>query len=164
MGSNGSEFISVNLLNFCQKNNLSFTRSRPYKKNDNAHVEQKNLQYAREIVGYERYDTPEAVEWLNQVYACLDPYADLFLPMRKVIAKERCGSHVRKQFDTARTPFHRLSETGALTLKARLIYQHQLKTLNPLTLHHQIEDLLSKGPSLIPLESQAAMIQEVAQG
>ncbi|MGD0153712.1 MAG: transposase, partial [Thermacetogeniaceae bacterium] len=89
---NGSEFISVNLLSFCQKNNLTFTRSRPYKKNDNAHVEQKNLQYVREIVGYERYDTPEAVDWLNQVYACLDPYANLFLPMRKVIAKERCGS------------------------------------------------------------------------
>lgn len=120
---NGSEFINDQLFRFCQENKLSFTRSRPYKKNDNAHVEQKNQQYVREIVGYERYGTPEAVEWLNQIYACLDPYANLFLPMRKVIAKERRGSHVRKRFDTARTPFQRLSETGALTLKARLIHQ-----------------------------------------
>ena len=143
---NGSEFISDQLFRFCQKNKLVFTRSRPYKKNDNAHVEQKNLQYVREIVGYERHDTPEAVEWLNQVYACLDPYANLFLPMRKVITKERNGSHVRKKFDTARTPFQRLSETGALTLKARLIHQHQLKTLNPMAIHRQIEELLGKGP------------------
>jgi hypothetical protein len=161
---NGSEFINDYLLLFCQKNKLSFTRSRPYKKNDNAHVEQKNLQYVREIVGYERYDTPEAVDWLNQVYACLDPYANLFLPMRKVITKERCGSHIRKKFDTARTPFERLSETGAMTLKARLVLQYQRKTLNPLAIHHQIEDLLSKGPSLVPLEAQTTLNQEVVQG
>ena len=144
---NGSEFISVNLISFCQKNNLTFTRSRPYKKNDNAHVEQKNLQYVREIVGYERYDTPEAVEWLNQVYACLDPYANLFLPMRKVIAKERCGSHVYKKFDIARTPFQRLVETDSMTLRARLTHQNQLKTGNPLELHRQLEKLLHKGSS-----------------
>jgi len=120
---NGSEFISDQLLRFCQEAKLSFTRSRPYKKNDNAHVEQKNLQYVRKIVGYERYDTPAAVDWLNQVYSCLDPYTNLFLPMRKVIAKERHGSHVCKKFDTARTPFERLSETGAVTLNARLILQ-----------------------------------------
>ena len=157
---NGSEFINDYLLLFCQKNKLSFTRSRPYKKNDNAHVEQKNLQYVREIVGYERYDTPEAVEWLNQVYACLDPYANLFLPMRKVIAKERCGSHVHKKFDTARTPFQRLSETGAVTLKARLILQYQRKTLNPLTIHNQIEELLRAGPSSLPVKLQAAAHDE----
>jgi len=159
---NGSEFINDQLLRFCQKHNLAFTRSRPYKKNDNAHVEQKNLQFVREIVGYERYDTPEAVEWLNRVYACLDPYANLFLPMRKVIKKERSGSHVSKKFDTARTPFQRLSETGALTLKARLVHQHQLKTLNPLAIHRQLEELLGKGPLPSTTESQKA--QEVVAG
>jgi transposase InsO family protein len=161
---NGSEFISVNLMSFCQKKNLAFTRSRPYKKNDNAHVEQKNLQYVREIVGYERYDTPEAVEWLNQVYGILDPYANLFLPMRKVISKARRGSHVCKKFDTARTPFQRLSETGALTLKARLIHQHQMKAFNPLEIHHQIEDLLGKGPLPVQLEPQSTITREVVQG
>jgi hypothetical protein len=126
-------------------------------------VEQKNRQYVREVVGYERYDTPEAVDWLNQVYNCLDPYANLFLPMRKVIAKERHGSHVCKKFDTARTPFERLSETGTVTLKARLILQHQRKTLNPLTAHHQIEELLSNGPSPMPVESPIPILsQEVA--
>lgn len=161
---NGGEFINDQLFRFCQENKLSFTRSRPYKKNDNAHVEQKNRQYVRQIVGYERYDSPEAVEWLNQIYALLDPYANLFLPMRKLIAKERSGSHVRKKFDTARTPFERLSETGTLTLKARLIHQPQLKTLNPLELHRQIEVLLAKGPLPLQLELQPSILQVVVLG
>lgn len=158
---NGTEFINQQLLRFCQENNLVFTRSRPYQKNDNAHVEQKNLQYVREIVGYERYDSPDAVDWLNQVYACLDPFANLFLPMRKVIAKERNGSKVRKHFDTARTPFQRLNETGSLTLKARLFYQQQLKTLNPLALHRQLESLLATGPYSIKPNPQSHPTREV---
>jgi hypothetical protein len=120
---------------------------------------------APKIVGYERYDTPEDVERLNQVYDCLDPYANLFLPMCKVISKERRGSHVRKKFDVARTPFERLSETGAVTLKARLVLQYQRKASNPLVLHRQIEDLLGRGPTLLPLESPASVPdQDVVQG
>jgi len=111
---NGSEFLSDQLFRFCQENGLIFNRSRPYRKNDNAHAEQKNRQYVREIVGYERYDTPEEVAWLNEVYSYLDVYANLFLPLRKVVAKERKGAHVRKSFDAARTPFQRLIEADVL--------------------------------------------------
>lgn len=103
--------MSDHLKRFCKDRQLAFTRSRPYKKNDNAHVEQKNLQYVREVVGYERYDTPQAVEWLNAVYACLDEYANLFLPMRKIISKKRHQGKVKKKYDRARTPFQRLLET-----------------------------------------------------
>ena len=100
----GSEFINQHLVNFCKKHGLEFTRNRPYQKNDNAHIEQKNRQYVREIVGYQRYDTPEEVAWLNQIYALLDVYANLFLPMRKIIKKERQGAKTVKRYDTARTP------------------------------------------------------------
>ena len=61
---NGSEFMSQHLRRYCTKEKLNFTRSRPYRKNDNAHVEQKNRQYVREVVGYERYE-PKDVNWLN---------------------------------------------------------------------------------------------------
>jgi len=88
-------------------------------------------QYVREIIGYERYDTPEAVAWLNKVYACLDTYANLFLPMRKVIAKERHGARVCKRYDTARTPFQRLMQASVLDAKTQAIVQHQLQTINP---------------------------------
>lgn len=96
-----------------------FRPSWPYRKNDNAHGEQKNRQYVREIVGYERYDTAEAVAWLNvawlnEVYACLDVYANLFLPMRKVLAKERQAARAHKKHDKASTHFQRLVEAGVL--------------------------------------------------
>jgi hypothetical protein len=147
---NGSEFLSVNLASFAKKEKLFFTRSRPYRKNDNAHVEQKNRQLVREIVGYGRYETPEHVVWLNQVYACLDPYANLFLPMRKVIAKEREGCRVRKRYDKARTPIQRLLEIGILDYQAELLLSEQLHAYNPLELHRELELLLARGPMPLP--------------
>ncbi|WP_459874571.1 DDE-type integrase/transposase/recombinase, partial [Calditerricola satsumensis] len=96
---NGSEFLNHHLLRFCKQKGIAFMRSRPYRKNDNPHVEQKNRQFVREIVGYARYDTQEAVEWLNAVYALLDPYANLFLPTRKVVEKSYEGKRIRKRFD-----------------------------------------------------------------
>lgn len=142
----GSEFLSDHLVRFCKEYGLEFTRSRPYRKNDNAHVEQKNRQFVREMVGYERYDTPEEVVWLNEVYALLDAYVNLFLPTRKVIVKERKGAKVKKRYDIAQTPLQRLIEKEALNndIKSDLLKQYQ--TLNPLCLHRQLENLLAKGP------------------
>jgi transposase InsO family protein len=105
---NGSEFLNHHLLRFSQQEGYQLTRSRPYKKNDNPHVEQKNLQFVREVVGYQRLDTPEDVEWLNQVYAVLDPYANFFLPVRKLVHRQREERRVRKIYDQARSPFQRL--------------------------------------------------------
>jgi transposase InsO family protein len=143
---NGSEFMSAHLTRFCKDRGLTFTRSRPYKKNDNAHVEQKNLQYVREVVGYQRYDTPQAVEWLNAVYACLDEYANLFLPMRKIISKERLQGRVKKKYDRARTPFQRLLETQTLDESMRVKVQSLKETLDPLQLHQHLEKLIQVGP------------------
>lgn len=143
---NGSEFFNHHLLRFSQQHNLQFTRSRPYHKNDNAHVEQKNRQFVREIVGYQRYDTPDDVAWLNEVYACLDPYANFFLPMRKVIAKERQGAKVRKRYDQAKTPFRRLVEAGVLLPDKREALEKLRQALNPLDLHQRLEALLAQGP------------------
>jgi hypothetical protein len=142
----GGEFINGHLYRFCKKTGLLFTRSRPYRKNDNAHVEQKNRQFVREIVGYERYDCPEEVAWLNEVYALLDPYANLFLPMRKVIFKERQGAKVKKRYDIAKTPFQRLIEKDVLTDKMKIQLSDHYQSLNPLALHRQIENLLDAGP------------------
>ena len=145
---NGSEFMSDHLKRFCKDRQLAFTRSRPYKKNDNAHVEQKNLQYVREVVGYERYDTPHAVEWLNAVYACLDEYANLFLPMRKIISKERHQGKVKKKYDRARTPFQRLLETHTLDESIRSHIQIERERLDPLRLHQYLERLIHNGVEL----------------
>lgn len=142
----GSEFLSAHLVKFCKEYGLKFTRSRPYKKNDNAHVEQKNLQFVREMVGYERYDTPEDVAWLNNVYALLDTYANLYLPMRKVVFKERKGAKITKRYDEARTPLQRLLGKGLLNNSAKQAAMEQYRNSNPLAIHKQLEDMLASGP------------------
>jgi hypothetical protein len=148
---NGSEFLSDHLRRFCKEQGLEFTRSRPYKKNDNAHVEQKNKQYVREIVGYQRYDTPCDVTWLNEVYTCLDPYANLFLPMRKIISKERIGARVKKRYDTARTPFQRLIEMNVLSAETVMHVKANKNSLDPLGIHRHLEQLLHEGPKEVVL-------------
>jgi transposase InsO family protein len=144
---NGSEFLNNQLYRFCKEQNIHFTRSRPYRKNDNAHVEQKNRQFVREIVGYERYDTPDDVAWLNQVYACLDPYANFFLPMRKVVLKERNGAKIRKKFDNAKTPFQRLIEAEVLSPQKQVELEEKRQAINLLDLRHKLESLINQGPS-----------------
>ena len=144
---NGSEFLNAHLQKLCKDRDLKLTRSRPYRKNDNAHVEQKNRQYVREVVGYKRYDNSNDVEWLNEIYFWLDQYANFFLPMRKVIKKERHGAKVRKQFDQAKTPFDRLVELDAIpTLKLELLHKKK-QALNPLELHRRLEALINQGPA-----------------
>lgn len=143
---NGSEFMSGHLRQFCQKEKLTFTRSRPYRKNDNAHVEQKNRQYVREVVGYDRYETPQDVDWLNAVYSCLDTYANLFLPMRKVISKTRVNGKTRKGYDTARTTFQRLLDSGVLEPSVIAAIQADRASSDPLRLHENLEILIQDGP------------------
>lgn len=141
----GGEFLNDHLFRFCKQYGLEFTRSRPYRKNDNAHIEQKNRQFVREIVGYKRYDSPEELNWLNAVYGQLDPYVNLFLPMRKVIFKERHGAKVTKRYDIAKTPFQRLLDKEVLTDETRSALMEQYQSLNPLALHRQIEKLIAMG-------------------
>lgn len=148
---NGSEFLHNHLVHFAQKQDLYFSRSRPYYKNDNAHVEQKNRQFVREIVGYARYDTPEQVQWLNQVYQLLDPYANFFLPMMKVIEKTRQGAKVRKHYDTARPPLQRLADTRTLAESQLAALLQQAHTLNPLALHRQLEARVADTPQPSPV-------------
>jgi transposase InsO family protein len=145
---NGTEFLNALVQKLCIERKIKLTRSRPYKKNDNAHVEQKNRQFVREIVGYQRYDTPEEVQWLNDVYSLLDKYVNYFLPSRKVVEKERCGAKVRKKYDTARTPFERLVELSAIPVLKVEVMQRERQALNPLELHRRLEDLISQGPAI----------------
>ena len=143
---NGSEFLNAHVLKFCKANTIKFTRSRPYKKNDNPHVEQKNFQHVRCLVGYERYDSIQAVAWLNKIYELYDPYVNLYQPSRKLVRKERHGSRVRKRYDKARTPYRRASDMEAIAGVSKELIMQQYDQLNPLELHRQIEKLLFAGP------------------
>ena len=106
---NGSEFINNNLFGYCQERKIQFTRGRPYKKDDNAHIEQKNWTHVRKLLGYVRYDSPEALTAINRLYSNeLRLLQNLFLPSVKLLGKERVGSKVRRRYDRPQTPFQRV--------------------------------------------------------
>jgi hypothetical protein len=105
---NGSEFLNAHLVRYCAGLEIQFTRGRPYKKDDNAHIEQKNWTHVRKLVGYERYDTEPAVAALNTVYAELRLFQNLFLPTVKLVRKDRVGARTRRRYDLAQTPLDRV--------------------------------------------------------
>ncbi len=106
---NGSEFINWHLGRWCAKREVQFTRGRPYKKDDNAHVEQKNWTHVRKLLGWDRYDTPAAVEAINDLYRNeLRLYMNLYSPSVKLAKKVRVGSRLRRQYGPPQTPLDRL--------------------------------------------------------
>ena len=110
---NGSEFINHHLLRYCRKRNIEFTRSRPYKKDDNAHIEQKNWTHVRRILGWDRYDSDEALEAINDLYrGDLRLMMNLFQPSVRLIEKKRVGARLRRVYDAPQTPLDRLIKSG----------------------------------------------------
>ena len=104
----GSEFINYDVLNYCEENNITFTRARTHRKNDQAHVEEKNGSVVRRLVGYDRYQGMKAWEALTQLYCVLRKYINFFQPSLKLLEKERRGAKVSKKYDSAKTPFQRV--------------------------------------------------------
>ena len=136
---NGSEFINAHLYQFCQAEQIQFTRGRPYKKDDNAHIEQKNWTHVRKLMGYVRYDTDAAVAAMNAVYAEVRLLQNLFLPSVKLVRKERVGARVRRRYDAPRTPLDRLQgcPTADRHKLAALLELH--RTLDPFELARRID-------------------------
>ncbi len=111
---NGSEFLNAELLAYCEREAITFTRGRAYKKNDQCFVEQKNGAVVRQFVGYDRFSGEHAYRQLTELYRALRLYVNFFQPSMKLAAKQRDGSHVTRRFDAAQTPFQRLLASGAL--------------------------------------------------
>jgi len=135
---NGSEFINQHLYTYCQREGITFTRSRSYKKNDSCHVEQKNWSVVRRLVGYDRYNSRVALEALNRVYDLLRLYTNFFQPVMKLVRKTRHGAKVHKVYDMARTPYQRLLEANVLTEAKRQELAATYHGLNPILLLKQI--------------------------
>jgi hypothetical protein len=135
---NGSEFINHELRRYCEEQHITFTRSRPYRKNDSCYVEQKNWSIVRRFVGYARYDTPEALNLLNKLYPVLCEYNNFFLPSMKLQEKTRDGARVQKRYDKPQTPYRRVLQSPhvAQAVKERLTRRYE--PLNPAALHRQI--------------------------
>ena len=138
---NGPEFINHHLINYCEKENLEFTRSRPNKKNDNAYIEQKNWTHVRKVFGYFRYDTDEELILMNSLYEKeLRLYKNFFSPVMKLTRKERVGGRVKRKYDVPKTPYQRLIESGQISDEKKKELQIIYRTLNPAELKRKIEE------------------------
>jgi hypothetical protein len=150
---NGSEFINQELLRYCEGEQITFTRARPYRKNDTCFVEQKNWSIVRRTVGYARYDTPEAVTLLNTLYRSLRLYSNCFQPSMKLVDKVRQGARVTKHYDRAQTPLERLVTSPHISSGAKRRLRRLYDRLNPVALKRTIEglqhqlDILAGSPS-----------------
>ena len=141
---NGSEFINAHMLKYCIDNEITFTRSRAYKKNDSCFVEQKNYSVVRRNVGYLRHDTDEELRVLNELYIYLDSYVNYFQPVLKLISKTRVGSKVTKKYDKAKTPFRRVLVSKSIDDKIKSRLEREYDSLNPVELKRNITRLQDK--------------------
>ena len=135
---NGSEFINDIMLRYCNKNEITFTRSRPYRKNDSCFVEQKNYSVVRRNVGYLRHDTDKELRTLNELYIYLDSYVNYFQPVLKLALKTRVGSKVTKKYDRAKTPFRRVLDSEHVDDKIKKSLKREYDILNPAELKRKI--------------------------
>jgi hypothetical protein len=141
---NGSEFINDLLYRYCLDEKITFTRSRPYRKNDQAHVEQKNWSVVRHTVGYDRWETNQELALLEGIHADLRRYINFFQPSLKLIAKECIGNQITKRYDTAKTPYQRILERQDIPLETKAWLMNLYVQLNPAELRRQIDQKTAK--------------------
>jgi transposase InsO family protein len=135
---NGSEFMNGHLVRFCHTHGITLTRSRPYHKNDNAHVEEKNNSVVRKFVGYDRHDTQAEVDLLNRLYQTLHLLVNWFLPSQKLLSKVRTGSHITKVYDAAQTPCARMLAWTDVSEETKRRLLATRAELDLTSLHHEI--------------------------
>lgn len=140
---NGSEFINGLLAGYCYREEIGFTRGRPYKKNDQAHVEERNGNVVRRFLGYARYSGVEAHHLLNRIYNLVRLYVNFFAPSMKLIKKQRDGAKQKRTYERAQTPFQRVMRLDIdLSQKERL--QRTFDSLDPIALLNEIDILRQK--------------------
>ena len=141
---NGSEFINDLLYHYCLDEYITFTRSRPYKKNDQAHVEQKNWSVVRHTVGYDRLDTDAEFELLTSIYSDLRLYINFFQPVLKLVFKGRVADKLIKIYDQTCTPYQRIMSRADIPLETKARFTNLYVKLNPVALHNSIVLKVSK--------------------
>jgi hypothetical protein len=138
---NGGEFINGTLIAYCDQAGITFTRCRPYKKNDQCFVEQKNGAVVRRWIGYDRFEGATTCTLLSQLYERLRGYLNFFQPSLKLLTKTRNGAHVHKTYDDAQTPCQRLLASPDVDETAKAALREQFQNLDPVRLLSQIEEL-----------------------
>ncbi len=136
---NGGEFINDLLYRYCLSEKITFTRSRPYQKNDQAHVEQKNWSVVRRLIGYDRFETEAEFLLLQSIYADLRLYTNFFQPVLKLVSKQHIDKKLLKRYDQAATPFQRILASEDIPLQTKAHLTNLYVQLNPVRLRAAID-------------------------
>jgi hypothetical protein len=134
----GSEFLNAPLVEYCAAQRITFTRGRPYRKNDSCFVEQKNWAVVRRLVGYQRLEAP-ALAALERVHELSRDYVNFLHPVRKLTEKVRRGARITRRYDGAQTPYRRLLASGILPRKVERQLTVRWAAVHPLRLKLELE-------------------------
>lgn len=161
---NDSAFINWQLHDYAQRRKIRFSRSRPYHKNDNCFVEQKNSSHVRRTVGHFRYDTEEELALLNDLYANeLRLYKNFFQPTIKLISKERTGGHIKRRYDKPKTPYQRVVENLELDKETRKKLRAIYESLNPAQLKRNIDQKLHLLKQLYDAKHKTSKVEMIKE-
>lgn len=138
---NDSALVNDLLWDWTQQETIRLSRSRPYKKNDNAWVEQKNWTHVRKVVGYRRFDTTRELRLLNEIYAELRVYKNFCLHTIRLKSKERVEGRIKRKCEAPATPYQRLMESGQTQNSTKRELRKTYESLNPAALYRQLTDL-----------------------
>lgn len=141
---NDTGMINALIWGYCRRRRVKLSRSRPYQKNDNAWVEQRNWTHVRQVVGYRRLETAEQQAILRELYAALRLYKNFFQPVLKLKEKVRVGGRIQRRYEPARTPYQRLLDSGQLTAAARRRLEAEYAQLNVAQLRRTIQELQNR--------------------
>jgi hypothetical protein len=166
----GSEFMNYEVVNSLRRHGegtrekaIKIYRSRPYRKNDNCYVEQKNLTHVRQFIGYDRIENQNATRMLNEIYRDLwCPFLNFFMPTFKLIRKERIGSRIKKTYETPRTPYERILASEAVPKDVKDALRNRYKTLDPIELKLAIEEKLKLFMNIVRSEEQSEELKLAA--
>ena len=158
---NGVEFLNTHLVTYCEQEQLIFTRARPHKKNDQAYVEQKNWSIVRHLVGYARLEGQASWDALQNLYDVVRVYVNFFQPSMKLVSKEREGAKVKKTYDTAQTPYHRVLADEHVSAEAKAQLTCEYLTLNPVALLRKMKRLQETLWNLAVSDAAMPVIEQI---
>jgi len=161
----GSEFMNDRVYSFltCREFPIHFVRSRPYHKDDQCYVEQKNFQHARSVFGYIRIDHPDLVAKMNEIYTHYwNPLQNFFIPTMKMQSKERVNSKIVKKYGLPKTPYQRVMESDFLSKEKKELLRERKQKLNPIDLKTQLEIKLKEFFDLTKQLTQSNEVKFVA--
>jgi len=157
---NGGEFINYQLWNWANDNNITFTRSRAYHKNDNCFVEQKNDMAVRRTVGYYRFDTQEEYEALQEVYSHICPLLNFYYPSVRLIEKTRIGARVKKVYDDPKPPYQRLIESKDIDEEVKEKLRERAKSIHIVKQKRLVDKAVAKLIRLYDQKKQGLLLPE----